>query len=126
MRLLDFWQDAAQNLRTTGLGTPETFNFLGFTHIYGKKGSNGMRRVLRRNRGKRLQAKLMDLKNDLQRRSHPTKMTAERLKRLIYHWIPVNHTYPSPPILCGDLVLFPEERPQWVGSVRWDPEGGVQ
>ncbi|MDR4483258.1 MAG: hypothetical protein R3B95_08550 [Nitrospirales bacterium] len=45
-----------------------------------------MRRVLRRNRGKRLQAKLMDVKNDLQRRSHPTKMTTERLKPLIYHW----------------------------------------
>jgi RNA-directed DNA polymerase len=40
-RLLEFGPFAAQDRRRRGLGKPETFNFLGFTHICGKKRSNG-------------------------------------------------------------------------------------
>ena len=44
--------------KTRGQGKPETFNFLGFTHICGKKRSNGRFTVLRQTMRKRLQAKL--------------------------------------------------------------------
>ncbi len=40
-RLLEFGPYAADNRRRRGHGKPETFNFLGFTHICGKKRSNG-------------------------------------------------------------------------------------
>ena len=40
-RLLEFGPYAAEHRKTRGLGKPETFNFLGFTHICGKKRSNG-------------------------------------------------------------------------------------
>jgi hypothetical protein len=35
-RLIEFGRYAAQARRRKGLGKPETFNFLGFTHICGK------------------------------------------------------------------------------------------
>jgi hypothetical protein len=40
-RLLEFGAFAAETRKRCGLGKPETFNFLGFTHICGKKQSNG-------------------------------------------------------------------------------------
>jgi len=43
-RLLEFGPFAANHRRARGQGKPETFNFLGFTHICGKKRSNGRRR----------------------------------------------------------------------------------
>jgi RNA-directed DNA polymerase len=60
-RLLEFGPYAAENRRRAGLGKPETFNFLGFTHICGKKRSNGRFTVLRQTIRKRLQAKLSEV-----------------------------------------------------------------
>lgn len=39
-RLLEFGPYAAENRTTRGLGKPETFTFLGFTHSCGKKRRN--------------------------------------------------------------------------------------
>ena len=69
-RLLEFGPYAARNRREAGLGKPETFSFLGFTHICAKKRSNGMFTVLRQTMRKRLQAKLKDVKYDLRQRLH--------------------------------------------------------
>ncbi len=69
-RLLEFGRYAADNRRRRGLGKPETFNFLGFTHICGKKRSNGFFTVLRQTIRARLQAKLREVKADLRRRMH--------------------------------------------------------
>jgi len=69
-RLLEFGPFAAENRRRGGRGKPETFNFLGFTHICGKKRSNGMFTVLRQTMRKRLQAKLSAVKAELRRRWH--------------------------------------------------------
>src|SRR6202795_3252864 len=46
-RLLEFGPVAAENRKKRGAGKPETFNFLGFTHICGKKRGNGRFTVLR-------------------------------------------------------------------------------
>ena len=69
-RLLEFGPYAAKNRKEAGLGKPETFSFLGFTHICGKKRSNGMYTVLRQTMRKRMQAKLKDVKYELRRRMH--------------------------------------------------------
>jgi RNA-directed DNA polymerase len=69
-RLLEFGPFAIQNRQRRGEGKPETFNFLGFTHICVKKRSNGMYTVLRQTIRKRLQAKLNAVKAELQRRMH--------------------------------------------------------
>src|SRR6266852_8461376 len=41
-RLLEFGPFAINNQKRRGEGKPETFNFLGFTHICVKKRSNGI------------------------------------------------------------------------------------
>ena len=69
-RLLEFGPFAAENRRRRGQGKPETFNFLGFTHICGKKRSNGRFTVVRQTIRKRLQAKLGEVKAELRRRMH--------------------------------------------------------
>src|SRR5207244_7912835 len=69
-RLLEFGPFAINNRQRRGEGKPETFNFLGFTHICVKKRSNGRFTVLRQTIRKRLQAKLNAVKAELQRRMH--------------------------------------------------------
>src|SRR5271156_3508960 len=69
-RLLEFGPFAINDRQKRGEGKPETFNFLGFTHICVKKRSNGRYTVLRQTIRKRLQAKLNEVKAELQRRRH--------------------------------------------------------
>src|SRR2546429_6413317 len=69
-RLLEFGPFAINNRQRRGEGKPETFNFLGFTHICVKKRSNGMYTVLRQTIRKRLQTKLNEVKAELRRRMH--------------------------------------------------------
>jgi RNA-directed DNA polymerase len=52
-RLLEFGPYAAKNRERRRLGKPETFNFLGFTHICAKKRSNGYFTVLQQTIRKR-------------------------------------------------------------------------
>jgi hypothetical protein len=68
-RLLEFGPSAAENRRHVGLGKPETFNVLGFTHICGRT-RKGRFTVLRQTERKRLQAKLGEVKAELWRRLH--------------------------------------------------------
>lgn len=69
-RVIEFGYYAAKNRKRRGQGKPETFNFLGFTHICGKKRSNGMFTVLRRTMSKRKRAKLKEIKTELRKRMH--------------------------------------------------------
>ncbi len=69
-RLVEFGPFAAEHRRRRGEGKPETFDFLGFTHICAKKRSNGRFTVLRQTIRKRMQAKLSDVKTELRRRMH--------------------------------------------------------
>ncbi len=68
-RLIEFGRFAARNRAARGLGKPETFDFLGFTHICGKGRSGGfwLRRITI---SKRLRAKLKQVKDQLMRRRH--------------------------------------------------------
>ena len=68
-RLVEFGRHAATNRARRGLGLPDTFDFLGFTHICAK--SRGGRFLLRRHTmRKRLRTKLHEVKAELQRRRH--------------------------------------------------------
>src|SRR5258708_4700177 len=66
-RLLEFGRFAARNREQRGEGKPETFAFLGFTHICGKTRSNGYYTLLRQTIRKRMQAKLMEGRDELRR-----------------------------------------------------------
>ena len=68
-RLIEFGRFAAPNRRKRGLAKPETFDFLGFTHVCGKTrdGRFWLRRITIK---KRMRAKLKQVKAELRRRRH--------------------------------------------------------
>jgi RNA-directed DNA polymerase len=68
-RLIEFGRFAASNRAKVKQGAPDTFNFLGFTHVCGTT-ENGKFQVERRTMQKRMTAKLHELKLELQRRRH--------------------------------------------------------
>jgi group II intron reverse transcriptase/maturase len=68
-RLVQFGRYAAPNRARRGLGLPDTFDFLGFTHICGKS-RNGDFLLRRHTMRKRLRSKLLEVKAELQRRRH--------------------------------------------------------
>ncbi len=96
-RLLEFGPYAAQRRQRAGLGKPETFNFLGFTHICATKRSNGRFTVLRQTMRKRLQAKLREVKAELRRRLHaPIPQQGQWLGAVVqghlrYYGVPMNN-----------------------------------
>lgn len=95
-RLIEFGPFAAQNRRRRGVGKPETFDFLGFTHICGKKRSNGRFTVLRQTMRKRVQAKLSEVKAALRHRLHdPIPEVGTWLRSVVgghirYYGVPMN------------------------------------
>jgi group II intron reverse transcriptase/maturase len=95
-RLIEFGPFAASNRKRLGQGKPETFDFLGFTHICGKKRSNGMFTVLRQTMRVRLQAKLKQVKIELRRRLHdPVPEVGRWLRSVVgghvrYYGVPMN------------------------------------
>jgi RNA-directed DNA polymerase len=68
-RLIEFGRFAAQTRRARGLGKPETFDFLGFTHACGKTKS-GRFMLKRITISKRMRVKLSEVKTELRRRMH--------------------------------------------------------
>ena len=146
-RVIEFGRFAVQNRKARGQGKPETFNFLGFTHICSQT-RKGKFTIGRRTMSKRKRAKLKEIKMELRqrlhypvpevgswlrsvvaghnryygvptnlgalsvfrfhvgrawyrtlrRRSQKTRLTWERMRRLINLWLPrpvLHHPYPS-------------------------------
>ncbi len=101
-RLIEFGKYAIESRKKRGYGKPETFSFLGFTHICGVK-KNGMFAVLRQTEKKRLRAKLTEIKLELQKRKHfPLRHQCRWLKSVVtghfnYYGVPTNlkalHTF---------------------------------
>jgi group II intron reverse transcriptase/maturase len=95
-RLLEFGPFAAEDRKRRGEGKPETFNFLGFTHICGKTRSGGRYTVLRQTIRKRMRAKLSAVKIELKRRLHDPVPEVGAWLRLVvgghirYHGVPTN------------------------------------
>ena len=95
-RLLEFGAYATENRQRRGQGKPETFNFLGFTHICAKT-KGGRFTVLRQTIRKRLQAKLGEVKAELKRRLHePVPMVGKWLRAVVeghfrYYGVPMNY-----------------------------------
>jgi group II intron reverse transcriptase/maturase len=68
-RLIEFGRHAALDRRKRGDGRPETFGFLGFTHICAKT-KRGRFKLKRITDTKRMRAKLQEVKDELKRRRH--------------------------------------------------------
>ncbi len=95
-RLIQFGRFAAEDRKREGKGKPETFDFLGFTHMCGTIHKSGKFTVHRKMVGKRMRAKLRSIGVELRRRIHqPIVDTGERLNRVVrgyfqYHAVPGN------------------------------------
>lgn len=95
-RLIEFGRFARSNRRERGSGKPETFDFLGFTHICDTNPKTGYFTVRRKTVGKRLAKKLREVKQQLRQRMHaPVAETGEWLRKVVqgyfnYHAIPGN------------------------------------
>lgn len=68
-KLLEFGRFAASNRRKKGQGKPETFDFLGFTHISGKT-RKGKFAVVRKTIKKKMRTKLQEVKKKLRDKMH--------------------------------------------------------
>jgi len=94
-RLIEFGRFAAQNRKGRGEGKPDTFDFLGFTHICGTT-SKGKFTVHRRTIRKRIRAKLGTLKIELRKRLHlPVPVVGKWLRVVLlghfrYYGLPGN------------------------------------
>ena len=68
-RLIEFGRYAGHNRQRRGEGKPETFDFLGFTHICSFD-RGGRYTVRRKTKSKKIRGKLKELKAELRRRYH--------------------------------------------------------
>jgi RNA-directed DNA polymerase len=126
-RLLEFGPHAIDQRQWRGEGKPETFNFLGFTHICVKKRSKGRFTVLRQTIRKRLQTKLNEVKAELRRRMHePIPKQGKWLRAVVgghsrYYGVPMNQ--PALAVFrfrVGWLWLRSLSRRSQNGRVLWD------
>src|SRR5258707_11292085 len=94
-RRIEFGRWAERNRKKRGEGKPETFDFLGFTHISGKNRKDYFT-VRRKTIAKRMRGKLQELKQKLKRRRHDlVPETGRWLKSVVqgyfhYHAVPGN------------------------------------
>jgi RNA-directed DNA polymerase len=94
-RLLEFGRLSAANRRARGLGKPETFNFLGFTHISGQDRRGGFQ-LKRKSRSDRVRARVQAVGEELRRRMHEhIDEQGAWLRRVVmgfyaYHAVPTN------------------------------------
>jgi RNA-directed DNA polymerase len=94
-RLIEFGSNAEETRSTRGVGKPETFNFLGFTHICSRS-RRGFFQLKRTTRRDRMRAKLKTLKDELRRRMHePIPEQGRWLAHVVrgyfaYHAVPTN------------------------------------
>jgi RNA-directed DNA polymerase len=106
-RLIQFGRFAAQQRKQRDLGKPETFDFLGFTHICGKtkSGSFALRRITIT---KRRRAKLYKVKEELvHRRYLPIPEQGQWLASVVrghcaYYAVPGN--YEAVDAFCGEVT----------------------
>jgi RNA-directed DNA polymerase len=94
-RLIEFGRFAAERRQKRGLGKPEAFGFLGFTHVCGKT-RNGRFQLKRITEAKRMRTKLREVNTELMRRRHlPVPEQGRWLGSVVrghlaYHAVPGN------------------------------------
>ena len=94
-RLIEFGSNAEETRAARGVGKPETFNFLGFTHICARS-RRGFFQLKRTTRRDKMRVKLKALKEELRRRMHePIPEQGRWLAQVVrgyfaYHAVPTN------------------------------------
>jgi group II intron reverse transcriptase/maturase len=125
-RLVHFGRFAAEDRQRAGDGKPETFNFLGVTHICGEDGK-GRFAVVRQTIRRRGQAKLREVKAELRRRLHdPIPVVGAWLRQVVdghirYYGVPTNgRAIAMFRFLVGGLWRRALGRRSQTGHVSWE------
>jgi len=105
-RLVEFGRFAMSNRSRQGKGKPETFEFLGFTHICAKRRSDGGFTVWRRSVRKRMGTKLKQVRQTLMRNRHKPVAELGRWLRSVVHGF---FNYHAVPCNIGALQTFRRE-----------------
>lgn len=96
-RMIEFGRFAVENRAKRGEGKPETFEFLGFTHICARRRKDGRFTVRRKTIAKRLRKKVKGVTEELKRIRHsPVSEQGKWLRSVIngyynYHAVPGNY-----------------------------------
>ncbi len=114
-RLVEFGRYAQANRRARKAGKPETFDFLGFTHICGKS-RNGHFQLWRKPSGKRRNRTLARIKEALRRRMHGDVLeTGSWLGQVLRGWL----NYYAVPTSYKPLKRFVERlKREWMKILR--------
>jgi RNA-directed DNA polymerase len=114
-RLIEFGRFASQNRASRGEGKPNTFNFLGFTHICGLT-RKGWFTIRRKTIGKKLKLKCHQVKSELRSRMHdPIPEQGAYLRSVV-----AGHTrYYGVPLNSPSISIFRKEVCRmWLRSLR--------
>ena len=96
-RLIEFGRFAVERRKKRKEEKPETFTFLGFTHICGKTKKNGKFAILRQTIKKKMRAKVEEIKVELKARMHDSiQSIGQWLKAVVtghyrYYGVPGNY-----------------------------------
>jgi len=125
-RLIEFGRFADERRRKRGIGKPETFDFLGFTHICAKS-RKGTFSLVRQTMRKRLVAKLKDVYLQLRRRFNATipemgaYLRSVVLGHMRYYGVPLNlKALRSFRYAIGKLWKQALQRRSQRARIRWD------
>ncbi len=87
-RLIEFGRFAIDTRKGRGEGHPDTFDFLGFTHMCAKTRRQGWFTIIRYTIAKRMRATLAAIKQQLRKRMHrPLGETARWLRSVVQGWL---------------------------------------
>jgi len=127
-RLIEFGRFATENRRRRGERKPETFDFLGFTHICAKRRKDGRFTVKRKTIAKRLRRKVKEVSGKLRNMRHaPVPDQGRWLRTVIqgyynYHAVPGNmkalDTFRA--LLARSWFRFLRKRSQKAVNLTWD------
>lgn len=107
-----------------GAGRPETFDFLGFTHLCAKTRKQGWFAVHRQSMAKRMRTTLQAIKAKLRKRMHrPLGETARWLRSVVQGWLNY-HAVPSNSNRIGRFV--DEVTRLWLHVLRRRSQRGRQ
>jgi RNA-directed DNA polymerase len=127
-RLIEFGRFAEANRRERGEGKPETFDFLGFTHICSRNPKTGYFTIRRKTIGSRMRRKIKEVRKELKRRMHaPVRETGKWLRSVMqghfnYYGVPGNRSSLSEfrtEVVRGWLKIL-RKRSQKARKLKWE------
>jgi len=115
-RLIEFGRYAMERRERRGESRPETFDFLGFTHMCAKTRKQGRFAIHRHSMAKRMRTKLREIKAELRKRRHrPVGETGRWLRSVVRGWL----NYHAVPSNSDRLHRFVDEVTRhWLAMLR--------